>query len=145
MCKLVAFNLGDLDIIPFQAEVMSTLTNITDCDNLQLLQKRKMYVDFLMSLIDDKNIRLDIKRPGLKYINPDIKALTSQSISMFEQHLTNPTTSFELVQQDLLILLKLIKYQIDHFDRTTSEHAINFQSIFPEDFNTLSFIEKILG
>lgn len=36
------------------------------------IAKRELLINFLLSVIDDKNVRLDLKRPQVKFVFEDI-------------------------------------------------------------------------
>jgi hypothetical protein len=77
-------------------------------------------INFVLSVIDDKNVRLDLKRPQVKFVFDDIQTLAKKSLSLFEHNCksgADKKLNIYTFTQDTKLLLKLCKYQIDHNDR----------------------------
>jgi len=138
LCGLICYYLGDLDMLPFAKDMLSLLTS--DNQDEQYLQKRGLIIDFLCSQIDDKQLRLDLKRREVSFIYDDFKQIASQTVSLFKSHL-KPDVCLTLLTQDLKLIMKLLKYQI-YLNKTEDENLI--ESIFGNDFNTKEFISEIL-
>ena len=61
---------------------------------------------------------------------------------MFKLHFNDHNLSFDLLKQDILLLIKLLKYQIDSHDRDTEK---NVTSIFGNDFELSQFVEEVIA
>ena len=64
--------------------------------------KRELLISFVMSQIDDKTVRLDMKRPNVGYIFDDITTLANKVLQLFH--------SKRFFNQNVKLLLKLIQY-----------------------------------
>jgi len=90
-----------------------------------------------MSQIDDKNLRLDLQRKNVTTTFDDITNLALNALKLFRSDINSPTV---IVQQNVMLLLKLLKYQIDANDRNNNSAV----SILGEDFDVAKFLDEIL-
>lgn len=85
---IILFNLGDLDQMPFVNDIIDIL--IAHQGNFEFnISKREFLINFILSVIDDKNVRLDLKRPQVKFVFDDIQTLARKSLTLLEYYQTS--------------------------------------------------------
>jgi DNA-dependent RNA polymerase auxiliary subunit epsilon len=58
---LIAHSIGDLDQLPLSNDIVSLLMETSSHQkDASYVQKRELLISFIMSQIDDKNLRLDL-------------------------------------------------------------------------------------
>jgi len=76
LCGLVAHSIGDLDQMPLASEIIVLLIETTKQQGDAIYkQKRELLINFIVSQIDDKNLRLDLQRVGVSFVFEEIKNL----------------------------------------------------------------------
>ena len=65
------------------------------------LKKREMLINFVISQIDDKNLRLDLKRPNINFLFEDVKTLAGKAVKIMRNHCESKEMNVDLVVQDM--------------------------------------------
>ena len=79
---IILFNIGDLDCMPFANDIVEILVTYQYHEEFHM-SKRDLLVSFVASQIDDKNLRLDLKRTNVSYYFDDILSLSQKVLKMF--------------------------------------------------------------
>ena len=68
--------------MPFSNDIIDVLLAHEGHEDMSST-KRELLVSFVMSQIDDKTVRLDLKRPNVNFMFEDIKSLAKKGLLLF--------------------------------------------------------------